>query len=217
MHHSAVLKDGGADGDTRLEQLPARPAADREPGGRLTQSLRHRRPEPSRRSRSCAGTWHRRLVGRKVMPHAPCLHRGRQGRRTTWTRGVCSHPNITRSPHQPGRPRGPSHRVRTDGDLGENTKSLSNLRRQWLRTDLAVACGPKQSVTSYTSDVCTCAYIYVYIHARKTHLHMYVRVYVCIYIHIYICYPPSYLPFSSPETQFDSSSSKIVIPFCLIS
>ena len=40
---------------------------------------------------------------------------------------------------------------------------------------------------------------------------------VCIHIYMYMLPPPSYLPFLPPETQFDSSSSKIVIPFCLIS
>ena len=38
MHRSTVLRDGGADGDTRLEQHPARPAADRELGHRLPES-----------------------------------------------------------------------------------------------------------------------------------------------------------------------------------
>ena len=38
----------------------------------------------------------------------------------------------------------------------------------------------------------------------------YMYTHTCIYI--YKSYPPGYLPFLSPETHFDSGSSKIVIP-----
>ena len=56
-------------------------------------------------------------------------------------------------------------------------------------------------------------YIYRYIYAYMyTYIYIYIYVYKCVYK--YMCAPPtSYLPFSSPETQFDSSSSKILIPF----
>ena len=51
------------------------------------------------------------------------------------------------------------------------------------------------------------------VHAcMRTCMHIYIYIHIHIHIHVFATPPPSYLPFLCPETHFDSSSSKIVIP-----
>ena len=73
--------------------------------------------------------------------------------------------------------------------------SLKSLMRHAMSHHIVVSCGLMGRLI-YT-------YIYIYTYEMYN---------IYLYICIYICYPLCYLPFLSPETQFDSSSSKIVIP-----
>ena len=138
-----------ADGVTGLEQLPARPAADREQGDRLAES-----EVPKARTRQTESILCRNLAQETYLPESD-TSRPVPASRAAGTedhldeRNVLS-PECKTDPHQPGDQAIASERTETWED--EN-KSLSNLRRQWLRTDLAVACGPKHRVSSYPSDL----------------------------------------------------------------
>ena len=117
MHHSAVLRDGVADGVTRLEQLPARPAADREQGDRLAES-----EAPEARTKQTESILCRNLAQETHQPEGD-TSRPVPASRAAGTEDHLDERNVLTSkcnanPHQPGRPRGPSHRARADGDLG---------------------------------------------------------------------------------------------------
>ena len=121
IHPSTVLGEGESDGIAGLEQLPARPAADREQGDRLAGS-----EAPKARTRQTESILCRNLAQETHLLESDAS-RPVSASRAAGTedhldeRKVLS-PECKKDPNQPGRPWGPSHRVRADGDLGRRKK-----------------------------------------------------------------------------------------------